>query len=99
MGWPEKGKQVGNGGFSLRSKKLLDFTKTLHHNTENEDTHIVITKREEIEKSGLKIAPLEIARLFSVENSLDSTHNLKTCFGFHAKRELNEALKIINHNE
>jgi hypothetical protein len=99
MGWPEEGRQVGNGGFSLRSKRLLEFTKNLPHQTENEDTYIVISRREEVEKAGIKIAPLEIARLFSVENRIDAEHNLKTCFGFHAKRELDEAIKIINCNE
>jgi hypothetical protein len=96
IGWPEEGKQVGNGGFSLRSKNLLDFTKTLtDHTTENEDTYIISVKRKELEDSGLKIAPLEVARLFSVENNLDEDHRLDTCFGFHAKHLLDDAIKMI----
>ena len=96
MGWPEEGKQVGNGGFSLRSKRLLEFTKTFTgHTTENEDTYIISAKRKDIEDEGLKIAPLEIARLFSIENNLDSEHRLDTCFGFHAKHLLDDAIKMI----
>jgi len=96
IGWPVEGQQVGNGGFSLRSKRLLEFTKTFTgHTTENEDTYIISAKRKDIEDGGLKIAPLEIARLFSIENSLDPEHRLDTCFGFHAKHLLNDAIKII----
>ena len=96
IGWPVEGQQVGNGGFSLRSKRLLEFTKTFTgHTTENEDTYIISAKRKDIEDEGLKIAPLEIARLFSIENSLDPEHRLDTCFGFHAKHLLNDAIKII----
>ena len=96
IGWPVEGQQVGNGGFSLRSKRLLEFTKTFTgHTTENEDTYIISAKRKDIEDEGLKIAPLEIARLFSIENSLDSEHRLDTCFGFHAKHLLDDAIKMI----
>ncbi len=100
IGWPIEGKQVGNGGFSLRSKKLLEFTKTFEeYTTENEDTYIVLTRRDDIENAGLKIAPLDIARCFSVEVPLDEDHNLNTCFGFHSKINLNEAIKKIKIDE
>lgn len=95
IGWPEEGKQVGNGGFSLRSKKLLEYSKTLvNHTTENEDTYL-LNDRKALRDAGIKIAPLEIARKFSVENHLDSDHNIENCFGFHAKHLLEESLKII----
>lgn len=96
MGWPIENRQVGNGGFSLRSKKLLDLCKTFtDHTSQNEDTFIISGKRKEIENAGLKIAPLEIARIFSIENELDQDHNLNTCFGFHSKRHLENAIKMI----
>jgi len=96
IGWPIEGQQVGNGGFSLRSKKLLEFTKTFtEHTTENEDTYIISAKRKDLEEEGLLIAPLEVARLFSVENNLDDNHRLDTCFGFHAKHLLDDAIKMI----
>lgn len=96
IGWPEEGRQVGNGGFSLRSKKLLEYSKSLtSHSTENEDTYLLNSNRENLVKFGINIAPLDIARKFSVENPLDSDHNLDTCFGFHAKHLLNDAIRKI----
>jgi hypothetical protein len=96
IGWPEEGRQVGNGGFSLRSKKLLEYSKSLtSHSTENEDTYLLNSNRENLVKFGINIAPLDIARKFSVENPLDDDHNLDTCFGFHAKHLLNDAIKKI----
>lgn len=100
MGWPVEGQQVGNGGFSLRSKKLLELTKTFtEHTTQNEDTFIVSNKKSALLDAGLKIAPVEIAKLFSVENAIDEKHNISTCFGFHAKHLLEEAIKKITHHE
>ena len=96
IGWPEEGRQVGNGGFSLRSKKLLEYSKSLtSHSTENEDTYLLNSNRENLVKFGINIAPLDIARKFSVENPLDDDHNLDTCFGFHAMHLLNDAIKKI----
>ncbi len=96
IGWPEEGRQVGNGGFSLRSKKLLEYSKSLtSHSTENEDTYLLNSNRENLVKFGINIAPLDVARKFSVENPLDDDHNLDTCFGFHAKHLLNDAIKKI----
>jgi len=100
MGWPKEGQQVGNGGFSLRSKKLLEFTKTFaEHSTQNEDTYIVSDRRESVINAGLKIAPVEIARLFSVENPIDNEHNINTCFGFHSKNKTEDAIEKINTHE
>jgi hypothetical protein len=100
MGWPIEGQQVGNGGFSLRSKDLLNFTRTFtEHTTENEDTYIVSDRRESLVNFGLKIAPIEIARLFSVENPIDDKHNINTCFGFHSKNKMEDATKKITHYE
>lgn len=96
MGWPVEGEQVGNGGFSLRSKSLLELTKTFtDHVTQNEDTFIISAKRDKILKAGLKIAPLEIAKKFSVENQIDQDHSMNTCFGFHGKNKKEEAINII----
>ena len=95
IGWPEEGKQVGNGGFSLRSKRLLEYSKTLtHHTTENEDTFL-LDERKALDDAGIKIAPVEIARKFSIENHMDSDHSIHNCFGFHAKHLLEECLEII----
>jgi hypothetical protein len=76
---------VGNGGFSLRSSKLMDTLKnlkikcdpTLPHG-EAEDTIICKQYRNEIEASGCRFAPYSLAKTFSVEN----TPYCET-FGFH----------------
>jgi len=72
---------VGNGGFSLRSKKLMD---ALQHDEFNgsfmpEDQRICIDWRKRLEQMGIKFAPTEVARDFSVEN--DTYDNQ---FGFHS---------------
>lgn len=83
LGWTNHTNKVGNGGFSLRSKKLCEYTPNLPHDTTNEDTKICSKYRHLINQQNLKIAPIEIARKFSVENPLDPEHNLTTTFGYH----------------
>ena len=96
MGWPREGHQVGNGGFSLRSKKLLNWTSTLTDWAgQNEDTFIVSAKRDELESHGLRIAPVDIATKFSVENEMSREHSLHNVFGFHAKNKIDIALEKI----
>jgi hypothetical protein len=79
--------RVGNGGFSLRSKKLSEFTKQFQNKYLNkpEDNIISIYEKEAIEKSGMKIAPVEIAAKFSVESptELNPSRNINQTFGFH----------------
>jgi hypothetical protein len=96
IGWPTVGSQVGNGGFSLRSKKLLEFTKNLNC-TLNEDVLIAVVYKTEIADAGLTIAPVELATRFAVEIPMDSTHVPTDTFGFHAKNLAEEAFKIINN--
>lgn len=96
MGWPREGYQVGNGGFSLRSKRLLNWTATLTDWAgQNEDAFIVSGKRRELESHGLKIAPVEVATKFSVENEMSSDHGIHNTFGFHAKNKMEAALQKI----
>lgn len=63
---------VGNGGFTLRSKKLCDIIKekyaALTPVHENEDVFVCQNKRDELESLGIKFAPYEIANKFAVEN-------------------------------
>lgn len=99
--WPEPGKfdrRVGNGGFSLRSKKLLEFTKDFVADR-NEDIIIASTKRDEIEAAGIRIAPLEVALDFSIETEFVSSQSMHTCFGFHHKGRVFDALKIISEKK
>lgn len=81
--WPqfEDGSKVGNGGFSLRSRKILalmaDRQMVRHH---PEDVCICRTNRERLEtKFGIRFAPEEVARKFSFERDSSYTQS----FGFH----------------
>jgi len=78
--------QVGNGGFSLRSRKLydaiLDFD-LVNKPQEQEDNMICRIYGDELEqKYGIKYAPNELADRFSIENNLTSTWIGKS-LGFH----------------
>lgn len=79
--WYRDGANVGNGGFSLRSKKL---TKLLQ-NDDNlialspEDHHICRTYRPYLESKGIKFAPEEVADMFSFETQKP----FGPTFGFH----------------
>ena len=99
-GWVSENKQVGNGGFSLRSKKLLEITAQLPGTTNHEDTYIVFEHRKTLEQNNVNIAPVNVAIKFSVENPIDENHNIETSFGFHSKSLLRDVLhsKIIKQN-
>jgi len=72
---------VGNGGFSLRSAKLLRAAAAFINDTEEaEDLAICRTWRPVLEqKASIRFAPLEIASRFAYERSRPSGE----CFGFH----------------
>jgi len=79
--WPHRPVAVGNGGFSLRSKRLcealleLDITQT-----HPEDFVICEAHGEElIEKHGIRFAPKELAGHFAFEEIRPNTPT----FGFH----------------
>ena len=83
--WPdgEGGYSVGNGGFSLRSRRLLEALQdeefSLH--SDAEDVTICGTYRARLEyKFGIRFGPIDIARRFSYE--LGPLPDEKT-FGFH----------------
>lgn len=71
---------VGNGGFSLRSRKLLEITKGLYQQGENEDTTICVRNRKALEMRGIVFAPANIAEIFSQE----LIHPRHRTFGFHS---------------
>lgn len=97
IGWPKEGQQVGNGGFSLRSKKFLEESSKLPRTMANEDTYLVCTNRHILESNGIKIAPVDVARKFAIEFPLDDNHSIDKCFGFHAKSLLDSAIIHINN--
>jgi hypothetical protein len=90
--------RVGNGGFSLRSKKLLevplkieipfdttkgDFYKHFNQNCFNEDGNICIHNKHLYESQGCKFPSVELAARFSYESPVPENQNLIP-FGFHS---------------
>lgn len=61
--------RIGNGGFSLRSKKFLEFSKQFQ-STEGfgEDFYLCCYKYDEAISYGIKFAPFDLAVKFSYEN-------------------------------
>lgn len=82
--------RVGNGGFSLRSKKLLSLPTELNLEWKpyfgywNEDGFFSVHNRHIFENNGCKFAPLEVAVNFSKERETDENKDVVT-FGFHGK--------------
>lgn len=89
--------RVGCGGFSLRSRKLIElcstlpYSKTGNKELDNEDYHFCITHYQYMVDNGIKFAPLELARKFGVEHPIPEAphryNDLSTyqSFGFHSE--------------
>jgi hypothetical protein len=103
--WPQQGINMGNGGFSLRSRRLIDACRDTEVKLgglagQNEDIAICVEHRKLLQdKYNIQYAPAEVARQFAVENEWLGN---KT-FGFHgmwnAPRFLPEAdIKYIINN-
>lgn len=59
---------VGNGGFSLRSRKFVEESAKLGWNHKNEDLNICVFNYDKMIETGINFAPPEIAVQFSVEH-------------------------------
>ncbi len=88
--WYLDNMQVGNGGFSLRSKRLMELCSTLplktdkfDNNNHAEDHSICRIYRRHLESKGMKFAPVEEARKFSIEG-YRSDPVYRGQFGFHS---------------
>jgi hypothetical protein len=79
--WSKHPEKVGNGGFSLRSRRLLDALKNLNAEyIHPEDDYICRLHRSELERRyGIVFAPVALAEKFSFEE-IDPK---KPTFGFH----------------
>ena len=82
---------VGNGGFSLRSRKLVETTakidfKSLKFPMKAEDVLICYYLYDKMKNSGIRFAPPQLAAKFSMEN-IDNLYgqNANSVFGFHGK--------------
>lgn len=78
---------VGNGGFSLRSKRFLEATASFDYDDPvlEEDCFVALKKRLDLESMGMRYAPVELARQFSLETYIDERSLLGEHFGFHGK--------------
>ena len=75
---------VGNGGFSLRSKKLLQELSEIEYNQFHPEDHFICRYYGPILKDkGFKFAPDEIADKFSFEPNAGSGDFKNNSFGFH----------------
>jgi hypothetical protein len=89
--WPHfaDAHRVGNGGFSLRSRRLLQACATLPNDSGDlEDVLIARRCRPQLEAAGIRFAPEEVARRFSYERVEPTGAE----FGFHGAFNLVELL-------
>lgn len=76
---------VGNGGFSLRSKKLLKLCETAPQQFSGpEDAFVCNNNKDYFESFGIKYAPEYIADMFSQDPITD----ISATFGFHGNKGL-----------
>ena len=89
--------RVGNGGFSLRSKRLLKEASALTSREKRvhpEDAYVTKGIGEELKSKGISFAPADLAMRFSVEKALYTGQ-----FGFHGRKSTikrNKAWKVFN---
>jgi hypothetical protein len=97
--WPDEPDDcnVGNGGFSLRSRRLLLAGQDMRIKQEHpEDVVLCRSHRNFLEQThGVRFAPARLARRFSVENEL----TMGISFGFHGPYNLPGVLDEPTLNE
>jgi hypothetical protein len=82
--------RMGNGGFTLRSKKLLSVANDLdlewkqYYGFHHEDGFICCHNRKNYELAGCKFAPIEVAAEFSHETMVAENYG-NIPFGFHGR--------------
>ena len=82
--------RMGNGGFSLRSKKLLELPSKIgmewkeYYGNYHEDGFICVHNRHVFESNGCKFAPNDIAALFSQETNVPENEGIIP-LGFHGR--------------
>lgn len=83
---------VGNGGFSLRSKKFTETCARLDRQGaftryQPEDIMLTVWERARLEREGIRIAPYEVAKQFSYEDDSvgepNGDNRWNGQFGFH----------------
>ena len=81
--WKPEGENVGNGGFSLRSRRLLDFianssTVSLTPEEPVAEDAVIAGHKQHLEQHGFSFAPTALAEQFSFELG-----QVRDSFGFH----------------
>jgi hypothetical protein len=87
--WHDDGMNVGNGGFSLRSKRLMQIVATDPAITRYhpEDVCVCRDYRPYLERQHrIRFAPEAVARRFSIEGYKQPNRTHTTEFGFHGRR-------------
>ena len=91
---------VGNGGFSLRSRKLLKTTAKINFDSlkfqiANEDVIICHYLYKEMIDKGIRFAPPKLAAQFALEDDVNHLYgqDVNSVFGFHAKHMRDYFLK------
>lgn len=85
--------RIGNGGFSLRSKKLMEFIKNFKYIDYNSPEDVITSLV--IEKHNFKYPSVELASKFSLECPIeDYPFDIRNCFGFHGKDIFNNLHKF-----
>jgi ADP-heptose:LPS heptosyltransferase len=82
-GWHGDAHEVGNGGFSLRSRRLMEYVAAQGYApTSPEDDHLCRSLRSTfLEEAGFKFAPVDVANRFSFERTGYAGKDKH--FGFH----------------
>lgn len=88
--------RVGNGGFSLRSKRLLEIASEENipfvpneNGCNHEDVLICVTYKHIFEKKGMKFAGIDVAKYFAHELRVPEIKGIKP-FGFHQYKKQNK---------
>jgi Protein of unknown function (DUF5672) len=92
-------KRVGNGGFSLRSSKLLKLvTEIIPPMEYPEDLLICDIYHNQLINKGIKFAPVEVAMHFSYDTDIVPQRNfgIDNTFGFHGWGNRDEVLNKYN---
>lgn len=80
--WPNG--MVGNGGFSLRSRRLMERVSKITYYPRNEDAFICQDYYDLLTSEGYTFAPEELANTFSFEGNYKRGRKWNGEFGFHS---------------
>lgn len=91
--WPQfaDGHDVGNGGFSLRSRRLMQLCRDpAFHPSHPEDVAVARINRDWLERQGMRFAPRALADCFAAERAGD----VSASFGYHGAWLMPQAVGI-----